>query len=178
MDEIDVFKQALNDEELMKEMEKSLNIMFNGDEVNINPLTNIEEPQMKLYIVDYFKVLDNEIDLINYILSKKANKKYIRIIEYIKHFANKSDVIKITDLNNNVKYCCAVNEDGYVVYNDDRSIYTGSFIWEYELGDISDLYSEFRKRGIVFENDIYKKIDDRTNYMVKRLERRIRETYN
>ena len=178
MDEIDILKQALNNEVLMKDMEKSLDIMFNGEEVNTNPLVNIEQSQMKLYIVDYFNVIDNEIDLINYLLNNKVNKKNIKIIEYLKHFANKNDVIKITDLNNNVNYCSAVNEEGYAIYNDKRSIYKGNFIWEYKLGDISDLFSEFRKRGIVFENDIYKKIDENNNYIMKRLERRLRETYN
>ena len=149
-------------------MKNNLDLTFNEDTI----------PEMKLYIIDYFKVVDNEIDLINHILNNKVNKKYIRLLEYLRYFKGESDVIKITDLSNNIKYCSVMNNDYYVTYNEEESINNNTIVWNYELGDIRDLYNEFRKRGIVFENDIYKKIDEINNNNIKRLERRIRETYN
>ena len=145
-------------------------------EIVNNPLLEADNVEMKLYVVDYYEVVDNEIDLINYILSKKANKKYIRQVEYLRYFADKSDVIKITDLSNNIKYCSAINCDYYAIYDEEESINKGEYVWNYELGDIRDLYDEFRKRGISFENDIYKKIDEINNNNIKRLERKFNET--
>ncbi len=40
-------------------------------------------------------------------------------------------------------------------------------IWEYNYGHIGEIYSAFRDRGIVFENDMYAKIDKRNQYILK-----------
>ncbi len=61
----------------------------------------------------------------------------------------------------------AVDEDGYGMYNNERSIYRGEFIWEFNYGQIREFYTPFRERGIVFENDIYAKADDRMQRILK-----------
>ena len=61
----------------------------------------------------------------------------------------------------------AVDEDGYGIYNNTRSVYRGEFIWEYNYGSIRDLYKPFKERGIDFVNDVYGKIDERVEKRLK-----------
>lgn len=55
----------------------------------------------------------------------------------------------------------AVDEDGYEILNENRTINCGEFIWEYNHGSIRELYKPFKDKGIIFENDVYGKIDER-----------------
>jgi len=59
------------------------------------------------------------------------------------------------------------DRDGYGIYNEERSIYHGEFVWEYNNGDIKNMYSAFRDRGIVFENDIYGKLAEQDRKLLQ-----------
>jgi len=61
----------------------------------------------------------------------------------------------------------AVDENGYGIYNFERSVYWGKFTWEYCHGSIRELYKPFRDRGIVFENDIYVKQDGKNKQLLR-----------
>lgn len=82
------------------------------------------------------------------------------VIEYIRAFARRSDVIKETDSQGHVLYFRAADEDGYGIYNRERSNREQKFIWEFSEGSIADMYAAFRERGIVFEDDVYGKIEE------------------
>ena len=58
-------------------------------------------------------------------------------------------------------------EYGYVIYNNKRSIYRGEFVWEYNYGGLNSAYKAFRDRGIVFEDDVYLKSDERNKQLSK-----------
>lgn len=132
-----------------------------GEPKNINPLTEIPEPQMRLY--GFSGVLksaffDTEAELIEYVKTHDIQFGNVCIMDYLGNVAGRSDVIRLTYKSGKQDLYTAVNEDGYGIYNNERSIYRGEFVWEYNYGNISEMYSAFRDRGIVFENDTYAKI--------------------
>lgn len=147
--------------------------MIDGDPKNINPLEKLPEAQKRLYgFSGLYKsaYFDTEDELIEYIKTNNTQFGSICVIEYLGNVAGKSDVIrKIYRDNKSVLYA-VVDEDGYVIYNNERSIYRGEFVWEYNHGKIESEYSAFRDRGIVFENDIYVKIEQRNKKIYKMMD--------
>ena len=144
-----------------------------GDPKNINPLTEIPEPQMRLYgFYGAFKssFFDTEEELIEYVKTNNTQFGSICVMEYLGNVAGKSDVIRLTYKSGKSVLYTSVNEDGYGIYNNERSIYRGEFIWEYNHGSISEMYSAFRDRGIVFEDDTYAKIAERNKRLFEMFE--------
>lgn len=88
------------------------------------------------------------------------------VLVHNKTLAGRSDVISKSNSEISMLYT-AVDEDGYGLYNNKRSIYCGEFIWEYNYGSIRELYKPFKEKGIVFENDVYGKIDESNQHILK-----------
>lgn len=140
----------------------------NEEKVEIQETSKIEmnsesESQLRIYAIAnilnniYF---DKEEKMNNYI---KYNKKYIGeriIIDYLGNIAGRVDVIKVTYSDDSVKYFSEENDLGYMVYNQEKSISSGKDVWEYEYGELKDIYDELKKRGIKLENDVYGRIDE------------------
>ena len=162
--------KAFQDEEFVKENSRLFKLFCDGEPKNINPLTEIPKSQMKLYgfsngfISNYF---DTEEELENWMKNNDTSFGTKCIIEYIGNVAERSDVIKVTNERNKSKLYTAADEDGYGIYNNERSIYCGQFIWEYNHGSIKEMYTAFKERGIIFENDVYGKIDKRNQQILK-----------
>ena len=146
---------------------KILKRLFDGEPKNINPLKNFPEPEMRLFEIcgHYFETKE---ELKKYCQSEGLSIKDACILEYFRNIAGRRDVIKSSKISNGrTMLYTVVDEDGYAMYNNERSIYRGEFIWEYNHGSISDFYKEFRDRGIVFENDIYAEIRERHQRIMK-----------
>jgi len=178
--ETKLFSDELIDALNNKKEEKHWNMKcyVDGEPKNINPLTNIPEPQMRLYgFSGIFKsaFFDTEEELIKYIKETKLGYGSVCIMDYLGTVADKSDVIRLTYESGKSVLYTAVNEDGYIRYNPERSFYKGEFVWEYNHGQISEMYSAFRDRGIVFENDIYAKIDESYKRFIEMCEKSKRE---
>lgn len=142
---------------------EKLKRMFNGEPKNINPLTSIPESQMRLYGFQGFlnsAYFDTEEELIDWVKNNNTKFGSICIIDYLGEVAGCTDVIRATYKNGDSNLYVACDYDGYGIYNSERSIYKGEFVWEYNHGSISEMYDAFRTRGIVFTDDIYKKIDE------------------
>lgn len=166
----EALSKALQDDELMKHTASILKRMCDGEPVNKNPLTEISTPQMRLYgFSGAFKsaFFDTEEELTEYVENNDTSFGCICAIEYLGNVAGRSDVIRETSKNGITVLYTAVDEDGYGIYNSERSTYRGEFTWEYNHGDLREMYSAFRDRGIVFENDIYAKIDERNQHILK-----------
>ena len=157
--------KAIQDEELMKKASSSIVRMIDGEPVNIDPLPELPIPEMRLYFVDnnYFESID---ELLMYCRINRISTKGLNIIDYYRNLAGRSDVIRKSNSQTSMLYT-AVDEDGYGLYNNKRSIYRGEFIWEYNHGSIRNLYMPFKEKGIVFENDVYGKIDERNHHILK-----------
>lgn len=138
--------------------------MFDGDPKNVNPLKEMPEPQMRLYgFSGAFKsaFFDTEEELIEYVKTHDTSFGDVCVIEFLGNVAGRSDVIREIYRGGKKVLYVACDEDGYGIYNHERSVYRGEFIWEYNHGSIREMYSAFRDRGITFENDVYAKIDER-----------------
>jgi len=128
-----------------------------------NPLKDIPESKMRLYaFVELLKTtyFDKKEKLDRHI---KFNKKIAGepvMIDYLGQMAGKTDVIRITYKDVFVSYVSLVDILGYAVYNERQSILEGKYIWEYEYGDLKDIYDAFKKRGIELVNDVYGKHDE------------------
>ena len=157
--------KAIQDEELMKKASSSIVRMIDGEPVNIDPLPELPIPEMRLYFVDnnYFESID---ELLMYCRINRISTKGLNIIDYYRNLAGRSDVIRKSNSQTSMLYT-AVDENGYGLYNNKRSIYRGEFIWEYNHGSIRNLYMPFKEKGIVFENDVYGKIDERNHHILK-----------
>ena len=138
--------------------------LFDGEPKNVNLLTEIPEPQMRLYGFSgafnsaYF---DTEEELIEWVKNHNTQFGDICVIDYLGNVAGRSDVIRKTYKSGKSNLYAACDEDGYGIYNFERSTYRGEFVWEYNHGSLREMYSAFRDRGISFENDIYDEIDKR-----------------
>ncbi|MCI8779018.1 MAG: hypothetical protein HFI87_07725 [Bacilli bacterium] len=150
--------EAFNDEESLENVGNILKRMFYGEPVNKNPLTEIPKPEMVLYHIHdhYFDTLD---DLKKYCSSEGISFTDFDIVSYLRTCCGRSDVIMKKYHDDKIIFWTAVDEDGYSMYNIERSMYRGEFVWEYNHGNINYIYKLFRDRGIVFQNDIYAKID-------------------
>jgi len=143
---------------------------LNDTPKNIDPLTELPIPKMRLFgISKVFKSIffDTEEELNKYIKNHNSDFSNTCIIEYLGSVAGCSDVIRLTSRNKNTVLYTPVDEDGYGIYNNERSIYKGEYIWEYHHGNISEMYSAFRKRGIVFKDDTYAKIEQRNKEVME-----------
>lgn len=149
----------------------ALKKICDGEPKNINPLEEIPKPQMRLYVFlgafNNSAFFDTEEELIEWIKTHNTNLGNICIIDFLGNVAGCEDVIRITSRDGKSKFCTAVDEEGYGIYNSERSIYKGEFVWEYNHGSISDIHSAFRDRGIHFEDDIYAKIDERNQKIMQ-----------
>ncbi|MBQ7140023.1 MAG: hypothetical protein IJO32_00805 [Bacilli bacterium] len=125
---------------------------------NINPLIEIPNAKMKLYEIDgisdsiFFDTID---ELEKYIISNMIYFYKFYITEFMGDMAGESNVIRKSTKSGMATLYTMCDINGYKIYNPERSIYEGKFIWEYVPGKIDELYKAFRERGIVIENDIY-----------------------
>lgn len=168
--DLESLSNALQNDELMKFTASTLRLMFDGEPVNKNPLSEIPTPQMRLYgFSGAFKsaFFDTEEELKEYIKNNDPSFGSTCIIEFLGNVAGRSDVIRTTTKDGRTTLYTAVDEDGYGIYNPERSTYMGKFTWEYNHGDLEEMYSAFRDSGIIFENDIYAKIDERNQHILK-----------
>ena len=133
---------------------------FDGEPQNINPLTSIPNPEKTLYCTGthYF---DTKEELNAYCKEHDIEVNNTYTMDYIRIMANRTDVIRKKYPNKEPIYLNAIDEDGYAIYNEQRSIYRNEFVWEYEYGNLRMEYSAFRNKGIIFEDDIYQKIDEK-----------------
>ncbi len=155
----------VSEEEKMKYSASNLKKLIDGELVNVNPLMEMPEPEMRLYFIDdnYFQTID---ELLQYCRVNRLSTNGLGILEYYRNLAGRKDVIK-KQSNTIFMLYTAVDEDGYGIYNYERSVYRGKFTWEYSHGSIREMYKSFRDRGIVFEDDIYAKQDERNKQLVK-----------
>jgi len=154
----EALSQVLQDDKLMKHPASILKRMCDVEPVNKNPLTEIPTPQMRLYgFSGAFKsaFFDTEAELEEYLKTHDTSFGGTCVIEYLGNVAGRSDVIRKTSKNHKPMLLTVCDRERYGIYNEERSIYRGEFIWEYTDGNIKDMYSAFRDRGIVFEDDIY-----------------------
>lgn len=157
--------KTIQDEEFMKKASLSIIRMIDGEPINIDPLLEIPIPEMRLYFVDenYFESID---ELLIYCRTNKKSTKGLNIIDYYRNLAGRSDVIRKSNSETSMLYT-AVDGDGYGLYNNKRSIYRGEFIWEYNHGSIRSLYKPFKEKGIIFDDDVYGKIDETHQHILK-----------
>lgn len=153
------------DKKSMKQSVSSLKRWIDGEPVNVNPLAEIPEPEMRLYSIgnNYFQTID---ELLQYCRINKISTNGLEILEYHRNLADCSDVIRRSNGQIWMLYT-AVDRDGYCIYNHKRSVYRGKFTWEYSHGSIRKMYRPFRDRGIVFENDIYAEQAERDKQFLK-----------
>ena len=164
---------AIKNKDEENETGKLLKKFIDGKPKNVNPLTEIPEPQMKLYgFSGVFKsaFFDTEIELLEYVKTHNTQFGNICIMEYLGNVAGCSDVIRLTYKSGKQVLYTSVDQDGYGIYNNERSIYRGEFVWEYNHGSISEMYSAFRDRGIVFKDDTYAKIAERNRRLFEMFE--------
>lgn len=143
---------------LARELKKLLNQKKKG----IKTFLEVPEPKMRLYAFystnnKYFFTTEDE-----FILYARANyQKYNRIfiVEYLGKFAGKQDVIKLVDSSGGYNICTP-SFDGYEFYEEKKSLEKGKAVWNFHYGSLEDIYTEFKNRGIILEEDIYQKIDD------------------
>ncbi len=157
---------TLNNEEFIKDSAESIEKCTDKELVNKNPLTEMPNPEMRLFDIngDYFETKE---ELEGYCQCKGLSMDNPCVLDYLRSFAGRSDVIRKTYKNGRNIFFAAIDEDGYGIYNYERSIYKREFIWEFSYGDIREIYTPFRDRGIVFEDDIYGKIDEKNKQLLK-----------
>ena len=121
---------------------------------------------MQFYYMDGY-YFDTQQALRVYCDSKGKSMDDYDIVGYLRNCAGRSDVIMKKYRDGKIMFYTAVDEDGYGIYNNKMSIYRGEFVWEYNHGNIRNMYKPFRDKGIIFENDIYAKIDEQDKNLLE-----------
>ena len=149
--------------------------IHNEETVDINPLTEIPEPQMKLYGFGNSNTgvfFDTEAELIEHLKNNKFQSLgYAFIVEFMGNMAGRKDVIRRTDKDGESTLLIATTEDHIGYYNEHRSFSEGRFVWEGGPGDLKVIHSAFRELGIVFEDDIYAKEKENDRILREKLEK-------
>ena len=160
-----ILAQAMQESKFMKNIYSQIIEIRDGEPVNKNPLSEIPEPDMRLYSIgnDYFESID---ELLEYCRKNHKTSEGLTVLDYYKNLAGGSDVIRKQNNKTSIMYT-AVDEDGYGLYNNKRSIQKGKFIWEYNYGNIRNLYKPFKEKGIDFVIDVYGKIDERNQHILR-----------
>ena len=146
------------EKEAAEKQKDTLTRLVDGEPVNRDPLTEIPEPQMRLYGfsgVFHSAFFDTEEELQLWISDHSIEFGSICVLDYLGDIAGREDVMRYTYMNGTERMIAPCDIDGYGIYNKKRSIYCGRFIWEYFYGDIQNEVQAFRDRGIEFQNDIY-----------------------
>jgi len=149
---------------------KDVQRLVDGDPVNVNPLKEIPLPIIRLYGLSFKSgniiYFDTKGELIDYIKTNCLYSSIVCLIDYLGEVAGRCDVIRRTAIDGTSNLYTNVNENGYGVYNSNRSFYKGEYVWEYNRGNLEEMYTEFKKRGITIkENDssnmnVVKKINE------------------
>lgn len=144
----------------------SMSKLFDGEPVNKNPLTDIPQAEMRIYCIRDFS-FDTEEELVDFSKREDISLDESYTLDYFRNMANRNDVIRKTKKDGTFTFYVAIEENGYGVYNYERSIYKGEFCWEFDYGDIALMYRQFRNRGIIFENDVYGQIEEEQEQILK-----------
>ena len=129
-------------------------VIEDGNELVMN---NEPESKLRIYaIINAFQNIcfDKEEKMLKYMKYKKNYGGEKVIIDYLGNMFGRVDVIKVTYSDDSVKYFSLENDLGYVVYNQNK------MVWEYEYGELKDIYNEIKRLGIKLENDVYGRIDE------------------
>lgn len=156
----DELREVLNNQKPIIEVgcSKEVQRLVDGEPAYVNPLNELSEPIMRLYgllfksgSIIYF---DTKDELIDYIKTNGIYSSLVCLIDYLGEVAGRCDVIKRTTIDGTSILYTNINKNSYGVYNPNRSFYKGEYVWEYNRGNIEEMYNEFKKRGIIIkEND-------------------------
>ena len=138
----------------------SLNMLyFLNDEYSKYNLFDIPTPEKTLYCVnnEYFNTKEELKSYCNY---KYISENNTYTIDYFRILANQTDVIRKTFFEKEPTYLTVIDENGYGVYNEQKSFNEQDYVWDYKYGNLRKEYKAFKDNGIKFENDIYQQIDD------------------
>lgn len=113
------------------------------------------------------KFFDNESELESYVEDHDLSFYSIAKIEYLGNAYGRKDVIRKVNEKGVSDIYTAIDRDGYARYNVEKSKRLGKNIWEYEYGSLRELYSAFKDKGVILENDTYTKIDEEEKQLIK-----------
>ncbi len=160
-------KRRINFEETF---EQQLRRFLDGEPKNIDPLKEIPQPKITIYVLEteenniYFDTLQEQIE---YIKNNKDKKFNSFKIEYLGYVAGRHDVIRTTRAKNEQFMLTPTDNTKYEVYSEKRSFYTGNYIWEENQGSLKSIYDELKKRGIKLSFDVYDNEYIKINKMVR-----------
>ena len=140
----------------------SLNTLYNylNDEYSKYNLFNIPTPEKTLYCVND-KYFNSRRELKSYCNYKFIPEENTYTMDYFRILANQSDVIRKTCYDKPPIYLSVVDENGYGVYNKEKSFNELNYVWDYKYGNLRQEYKAFKDHGITFENDLYQEVDDK-----------------
>lgn len=158
-----IYNELLEQQELLDDKkhdreEKELASMMKILEQNVD----VKDPIMSIYGI-YNNYFDSKQELDDFCSKTNFPQKDTYRLDFIGNFAGRKDVVRTVASNGKMSYYAMIDEDGYAMYNHERSCYIGEFVWEYNYGDIRKLYNLFKQKGISLTNDVYGKIDDYHN---------------
>lgn len=89
--------------------------------------------------------------------------RFLHSLAFIGNFAGRKNVIRVYNQSNildSKEYYVAMEENSYVLLNEEKSIQSKSYVWEIceqciRGIDVHGVYLEFQKRGIVLEENIF-----------------------
>lgn len=123
--------------------------------------------QQRLYRVNcnllVAELFDSEEKLLQYIEGNQSKLENsicvsISILDFVGDFVGRQDVIRVVSSTGEFYFCTTVDDEHYAVYNKKRG-QEGQPIWELEFGSMKDIYTAFRNKGIIFQNDVFAKSD-------------------
>lgn len=133
---------------LIKELhEKSIRpiVPFEKSSMPVNRLFCYKTPEK----TNYFS---SEESLLEYLKTHPYNLNNIYLLDYIGHFGNKIDVLRIVN-KKYTKIITDLNHRFYYEYNIIESKFKNEHCWTKENGNIHDIIKEFKNVGQKFEQE-------------------------
>lgn len=149
-------------------------LIINSKFVNKKAPLNLSYSIMRLYYV--WTKSNNRVYLSAEELNKEdKNIKVLYTVDYLGDVAGRHDVIKKNYPAGKFELLTAIDMDGYAIYSPHRSLAEDTPIWNYNYGNLREIYNEFRKRGIKFSNDLYKQLDDKNKRLILSIDQQIKK---
>ena len=134
---------------------KDGNVVVSTKSVLKNNHSEVIKPEMKLYYIRD-KYFFTRTALETYCEKSSTPIIYANKMEYYRHFADQSDVVKI-----NGNYYTVLYDDTFAKYNFVQSMINGRPVWDSIYGNLMMEYQLLKNVGVDLENDVYDRVSSK-----------------
>lgn len=113
-----------------------------------------QNTEMRLYGI-HGTVFETKEELKRYCVENGLSLDDIYCLDYIRKIEGYTDIIRVTNKDNKSIFYTAISGEIYGSFCPDKSSNVGDIFWEFNDGNLREMYEVFKKRGIILTKDVY-----------------------